>query len=362
MPVNQFDFLDAMDRDYGSREDFVDFIQTESKLENLKKNLNLVGSVSSYDRSSFLQSLESHFEVIEEGETLVLLWAPKENIPYYVTLDEPEFPIFFTAANKTDEIPDTLGKYLKNDPAMSRMWVGKREMERLRQRMVQEYNHLLIPEFTAKRSKHSDIPAKKRPNYDRTFRYWADDGLEVFRHVKSRYGVLPTNIQFEQPGSFKCQVTQEGVFTSINEGVLQLSDLIDNTITRLRFVKDQIDSAEYEDEVSIQSLQDTTFSYSKPWAIELEDRPSVEDIEHFKGNLAASDLQFKLIDFDPDKEKQAFDAELMDKENYGRTDLKTKEDTIRVYPNGPSFIDESIRIYNFVDDYIDPNLEAIEVV
>lgn len=327
----------------------------------LKKNLNLVGSVSGYGRPAFIHSLQSHFNVIEEEENILLLWAPKEEISYYVALDEIEFPIFFTAANKTDEIPDTLGEYLKEDPMMSRMWVGKREMERLRKKMVQEHEHLLIPEFTAKRSKHSDVPAKKRPNYDRTVRYWADDGLEVFRHAKSRYGVLPTNIQFEDPDSFKCQVTQEGVFTSISNGLEQLSDLIDNSITRLRFIKDKIDTAEYEDEISARALQDTTFSYSKPWAIDLETRPTPEDIEHFDGNLLASNLQFKLLNFDPNKNHRSFDAELMDKENYGRTSLKTKESSIRIYPNSPSFIDESIRIYNFVDDYIDPNLEAITV-
>jgi len=361
MPDKQIDLLDAMDRDYSSRHDFVDYLRTEAPLEDLKKNLNLVGSVSSHSRPTFIQSLETHFNMVEERENLLLLWAPKEKISYYVTLDEPEFPIFFTAANKTDEIPDTLGEYLKNDPMMSRMWVGKREMERLRKQMVQEHDHLLIPEFTAKRSKHSDIPAKKRPNYDRTIRYWADDGLEVFRHAKSRYGVLPTNIQFEHPDSFKCQVTQEGVFTSIDNGLKQLSDLIDNSITRLQFIKDKIDTAEYEDEIPAKTLEDTTFSYSKPWAIDLETRPTAKDIEHFDGNLSASNLQFKLLDFASNKERRSFDAELMDKENYGRTNLKTKESSIRIYPNGPSFIDESIRIYNFVDDYIDPNLEAIEV-
>lgn len=363
MPGDTIDFLDAIGQGYSGREDFIDFIQSEDRLDKLpgKKNLSLVGSVSGHDRPTFLQSLESHFDIVEEQENLLLLWASKERVPYYVSVDDTEFPIFFTAANKTDEIPETLGEYLKNDPAMSRMWVGKREMERLRQRMVREYDHILIPQFTAKRSKHSDIPAKKRPNYDRTIRYWADDGLEVFRHMKNRYGVLPTNIQFEQPSEFKCQLTQEGVFTALSDGVEQISDLISDTITRLRFIKEKIDTAEYEDEVAAEPVQGVSFPYSKPWAIQLESRPTQEDIGHFEGNVAASNLQFKLLDFDPQYEERAFDAELMDTTNYGRTTLKTKESSIRVYPKGDSFIDESIRVYNFVDDHIDPNLEAIRV-
>lgn len=361
MPGDQLDFLDAMDRRYDSYDDFIDYIQTDVNLNKLDNNLNLIGSVSEHSRTSFTESLQTHFEVVEKGENLLLLWSSKEDISYYVTLEDEEFPIFFTAANKTDEIPETLGAYLKSDPAMSRMWVGKREMERLRERMVQEHEHLLIPQFTAKRSKHSEVPAKKRPNYDRTIRYWADDGLEVFRHMKNRYGVLPTNIQFECPDKFKCQITQEGVFTSISDGIPQLADLIDNTITRLKIIKEKIDSAEFEEEVPTKELEDITFSYSKPWAIDLDEKPTVGDIEHLEGNLEASDLQFKLLEFDCNKEKRSFDAELMDTENYGRTSMRTKESSIRIYPNGPSFIDESIRIYNFVDDHIDPDLEAVKV-
>lgn len=361
MTRKQIDFLDAMEREFDSRQDFVDYLQADADLENRKENLNLVGTVSGHDRSSFIQSLEPSFDIFEESENLLLLWAPSERISYYVTLDDMEFPIFFTAANKTDQIPETVGKYLMEDPLMSRMWVGKREMERLREHMVGEHESLIIPEFTAKRSKHSDVPAKKRPNYDRTIRYWADDGLEVFRHSKSRWGVLPTNIQYEVPNQFKCQVTQKGVFTSIKSGVKELSDLIDMSVTRLRIIKNVIDTAEYEDEVSNGELDDTTFSYSKPWAIKLDERPTRADIEHFEGNLKASDLQFRLLDFKSNKERHSFDAELMDKKNYGRTDMRTKEDSIRIFPNGPSYIDESIRIYNFVNDHIDPNLEAIEV-
>jgi hypothetical protein len=279
-----------------------------------------------------------------------------------VSIDNPEFPIFFTTANKTDELPGTLGTYLKDVPQLSRMWVGKREMERLRKRVVGDHgSQLLIPEFTAKRSKHSDIPAKQRPEYDRTVRYWADDGLEMFRHMKTHFGVLPTNIQFELPDAFKFQITQRGVFTSIDEGLDELSVLLDDTISRLDILKNQIDTADYDREVSPRALETTSFSYSKPWAIDLESRPAVEDIQHFEANIAESNLEFKTLDFQPDEANRAFDAELMDKSNYGRTDLRTKEDSIRVYPNGGSFLDESIRIYNFVNDHIDPNLEAVNV-
>lgn len=361
MPENRIDFLDAIDREYSSRDDFIDYIQTDVDLNNLDNKLSVVGSVSEYTRSNFIQSLQGHFNIVDEQEELILLWAENESVPYYVSLHDREFPLFFTAANKTDEIPDTLVKYLKSDQMMSRMWVGKREMERLREQMVRDYDHLLIPYFTAKRSKHTDIPAEKRPDYDRTMSYWADDGLETFRHMKSRYGVLPTNLQFQQPGSFKFQITQDGVFTAIDNGVEQISNLIQHTINRLRIIKSAIDTADYN-EKSYDILQEFSFPYSKPWAIQLDERPAVDDIRHFEGNLAESNLEFDVLDFDPNYEKRAFDAELADTEDYSRTGVRTKEDQIRVYPRESTGIDQSFRIYNFIDDHISPNPEAIEVV
>jgi len=361
MRTDELDFLNAIDREYKSREDFIKYIQSEVNLDSLDNKLSLVGSVSEYDRSEFAESVQNHFRIMEEQENIMLLWASDENVPYYVSLHDPEFPLFFTAANKTDEIPDTLVRYLKSDQLMSRMWVGKREMERLREQMVRDYESILIPYFTAKRSKHTDISAEKRPDYDRTISYWAEDGLDTFRHVKSRYGVLPTNLQFQQPGSFKFQITQDGVFTAINDGVKQISNLIQHTINRLRLIKNAIDTSDYN-EKSYNILQDFSFPYSKPWAIQLDDRPAVEDIRHFEGNLEASNLEFDVLEFDPIYEKRAFDSELIDTEDYSRTIVRTKEEQLRVYPHENTGIDQSVRIYNFVDDHINPNPEAVEVV
>jgi hypothetical protein len=68
------------------------------------------------------------------------------------------------------------------------------------------------------------------------------------------------------------------------------------------------------------------------------------------------------VHFDPYLERRAFDAELMDKNNYGKTAVRTKETSIRVYPREETGLEQSIQIYNFVDDHIDPNCKAIEVV
>lgn len=361
MSTNTADFLDAIDHRFSDRDDFISYIKNDVDLTKLENKLSLIGSVSDYERDEFIKSLDRHFKIIDQSDDLILFWSSDERVPYYVHIEDKEFPLFFAAAKKTDEIPDTLVEYLRNDYAMSRMWVGKREMERFRKQMVQDHSNLIIPYFTAKRSKHTEISAQKRPDYDRTISYWADDGLETFRHFKSRYGVLPTNIQFEDPGHFKFQITQDGVFTAIDDGVDKIADLISHSTERLRVIKRKINTADYDVE-TYDFLEDFSMPYSKPWAISLEDRPAEEDIRHFEGNVAESNLEFNVVHFEPYFERRAFDAELMDKNNYGKTAIRTKEASIRVYPREETGIEQSIQIYNFVDDHIDPNCKAIEVV
>ena len=362
MVQKQIDFLNAMEQGATSRDSFLKYIQSGVDLSDLgRKKLSIIGSVSEYDSKTFIESLRRHFDIVENEGEVLLLWAEEEKIPYYVLRDDREFPLFFTAANKTDEIPDTLGEYLKEDQMMSRMWVGKQEMERYRQQMVQAHEHLIIPYFTAKRSKHSEIPAKERPSYDRTISYWADDGLETFRHMKSRYGVLPTNIQFEDPGSFKFVVTQKGVFTSMEGGVGQIADLLQQTVKRLREIKLKIDTGGYEQEQYQDVLSNLSMPCSKPWAIQLDGRPEIQDIKYLENNVAESNLEFRVLNFDVDYEQRSFDAEFMDTEDYGRTAVRTKKEEIRIFPQEATGIDQNIRIYNFIDDHIEPGCSAIEV-
>ena len=355
------DFLQAVECEATSRSDFIEHIQSVAPIDLGRKKLSVIGSVCEYEQDRFIETLRDQFELVAVEDDLILMWSNRENIPYYVLYDDDEFPIFFTAANKTDEIPATLGKYLKSNSSMSRMWVGKQEMERYRTQMVRDTENLLIPYFTAKRSKNSDVPAKKRPNYDRTISYWADDGLETYRHMKSQYGVLPTNIQFEDPGRFKFAITQKGVFTSMERGVEQIMDLLDQSVDRLRRIKRKIDTGGYYVESYDQILEEVSIPCSKPWAIKLEERPTVGDIENIETNVKKSNLEFQILGFKSDTRKRTFDAEFMDTEDYSKTVVRTKKDEIRIFPTEDTGIDQNIRIYNFIDDHIEPGCEAIEV-
>jgi len=356
------DFLDLLEVDPPTRSALAEYVEDQESLKSLSNNLSVVGSVSNFDsKQEFEDSLSRNFDIIDSTNNLILLWSPKQKVASYVHVEDLDFPVFYTTATKTDQMPKTVGKYLKGEFQMSRMWLAKQHVESLRKEIDGRYSNLICSFFTAKRSQSTTIPAKEREDYDRTISYWADDGMSTFLEMKRKYGVLPTNMKFELPGQFKIQVTQKGVHTSLDGGLVQITDLVEYSIDRLRLIKQKINSMSFGVE-EYDHLPEQKIPHSKPWAIKLNSRPSVEDVNNLQKYLENDDIEFNVVHYDPNPEKQSFSAELMDTTDYGKTILRTKENTIRVYPREETGMDQSLRIYNFVDDNIDSNCEAVEVV
>ncbi|MDB2276559.1 hypothetical protein PM022_18960, partial [Halorubrum ezzemoulense] len=78
-------------------------------------------------------------------------------------------------------------------------------------------------------------------------------------------------------------------------------------------------------------------------------------------NIELEDKDMTVTEYASSYDPVGFTAEVVDTENFARTELKSTEDSIRVYPRDNTGIDQSVRLYNFVDDYIDPNCRPIEI-
>ncbi|MEF8773005.1 hypothetical protein [Halodesulfurarchaeum sp.] len=326
-------------------------------------NLKVIGSVSDFDNTGdFVDSLQSHFTL---GQQAGRIWtasaqvsANEERVPYYIYVDNT-FPIFFTTGTLTKEIPPTLNDYLLSNTDMSRMWIAKRQLERLRKSLVGEHSNILIPFFTGRRTKNVQIPAQRRGDVDRTIVYYGDDGLETFREMKHQYGVLPTNIDFELPGRFKFRIKENGIFTLQDGGIDEVHFLLDETKSHLRRIKDAIDTSKYGTERS--RLLERDIPYSEPWEIGLESGLDEGDVSNFANNIDKEDHDLTVTEFSPSYSPIGFSAEIVDTENFARADLRSAQDRIRIYPRDTTDIDQNIRLYNFVDDFIDPNCTPIPV-
>lgn len=379
------DFLKVDGEEFYSLEEVTAHIQETATLSDIDGDLSVIGSVCNFETTEdLIESVESHFFIEERHGDLLLLNAKKLDVPYYVYLSD-EFPIWFTTGRKTEDMPESIDDYLKSEPHIGRMWISKTQMENLRQRIVNRYPDVLMPYFTASRSKHSEISANRRPRFERTFQYYGKDGLETFNEIKYEYGVLPTNLKFQKSNEFKFRVTTRGVFTIKNGGLSEVLTVIEDSIERLKEVKEAIDTSGFA-RTTNEFASGQTIPESRPWAVQLTEEVTESDIDRIKEEV--DEWEFNIGELDvsygeglPDSEgipsgegalqmeqkelmkgsSPSLKAELIDERSFGKTVLRTHENTIRVYPREQTGIDQSVRVFEFITDQIDPNAYATQV-
>jgi hypothetical protein len=382
MPNNDFGFLNTGDREFYSLEEVTEHIKETATLSKIDGDLSVIGSICDFDSSEELvESAQSHFHIEERHGDLLLLNAKALDVPYYVFLSD-EFPIWFTTGRKTEDMPESIDAYLKSEQRIGRMWISKTQMENLRQQIVNRYPDVLMPYFTASRSQHSEISAKRRPRFERTFQYYGKDGLETFNEIKHEYGVLPTNLKFQMSNEFKFRVTTRGVFTIKNGGLSEVLSVIQDSIERLKEVKDAIDTSGFKRRKN-KFASGQTIPESHPWAVQLESAVTQADIERLEEEIQEWEFNIGELDVSFGEESDASDvdiegeglqqqqlveqssphlkAELIDERSYGKTVLRTHEDAIRIYPREDTGIDQSIRLFEFISDQIDANAHPTRV-
>lgn len=363
MSFKRLDFLNADGGEYRSLSDVTSHISDSVHMPNIDGDLSVIGTISDFDEiEQFLESTESHFTTEARFGNLFLLQANSLDVPYYVFhAAKSNFPIWFTTGRKTQDMPETIDAYIASEKDLGRLWISKTQMENLRQRVVDEHPDVLMPYFTASRSRHSDMPAKRRNEFERTIQYYGKDGLDTFEEVKHDYGVLPTNIKFQKANEFKFKFTTRGVFTIKNGGLSEVLNVIENAIERLREVKRAVDTSRY----SIKQGKygnNVQIPESKPWAIELSAPLDQSDVDRFSSE-ELQDWEFELASetVSIDEQESYYKAELYDKRTRGKTKIRSNENSIRIYPREKTGIDQAIRVFEFVNDQIDPSSVATRV-
>jgi hypothetical protein len=179
-------------------------------------------------------------------------------------------------------------------------------------------------------------------------------------------------------------VTTRGVFTIKNGGLAEVLSVIHDSIGRLQEVKEAIDTSGFK-RTTNQFAGGQTIPESQPWAVQLNSAVTQADIERLEeeiqewefniGELDASFKQDVPESRDPTSEEQLVQeqkqlvtqsktrlkAELIDERSFGKTVLRSHEDTIRIYPREHTGIDQSVRLFEFITDQIDPEAYATQV-
>jgi hypothetical protein len=238
--------------------------------------------------------------------------------------------------------------------------LSQRQIDEIRKGLVTDYDDILIPFFSAKRSPDSNINARRRPKTTRSLQYRADDGLETYREMRFNYGVLPRIMTFERPNHFKFRVKQEGIFIHQSGSIMELWNSLQNQINRAENIVEYSNTGGYG-EVTSTFFENKEIRVSSPWAIEVKDGIQSEPLDNFREHMNESFWEFGVSEYHALPEVPSFKAEIIDENRYERTILRSKDDDIRVFPRELTDIDQSVRIFNFISDHFDSDCIAREV-
>ncbi len=349
------DFLDIRDREFDSLEGFISYIDKQYRLEKLTKGFNIISAINNReDPAEFGELLEREFNVLEHNGDLLRIHTTVDEEPVYSYVYLDDFaPLFLTNANKTDQIPPTITKFLQTTPDIGRLRLSRREIDENRKRIVSEHDNVMIPYFSAKRSAEEPIAANKRPATRRSIQYRADDGLETYREMRYNYGVLPRIMTFEVPNQFKFKIKDDGTFVHVDGGLGTLWECLRREINRVEEMVEYANTGSYGEMESSFLTEEDSFSVSKPWAVEVTDGISAEHVETLPAQLRDDFWEFSVSEYFAEPSLQSFEAEVIDNATRERTAMKTKGDDIRIFPREFTDVDQSLRLFNFISDHFD---------
>lgn len=349
------DFLDLNEMEFESRESFIDHLDIQYKQRKLAGSFNIIAAVNNLeDPDQFASLIRQRFDVLEQNGDLLRIYTTVDEDPVYsyVYLDETT-PIFLTNANKTDQIPPTIIHFLQSTQNVGRLMLSKREIDETRKDIVSEYENVLIPFFSARRTAEEPIEAQRRPETKRSIQYRADDGLETYREMRYNYGVLPSIMTFECPNRFKFKVKNDGTFVHVRGGLRALWNSLKKEIDRVEEIVRYANTGSYEESDSSFLDEDEQFTVSRPWAVEVNQGIAPEAIKSLPAQLNESFWEFSVADYYSQPEIQSFEAEVIDETTKERTTMKSKGDDIRIFPREFTDVDQSLRLYNFISDHFD---------
>lgn len=357
------DYLDAMGRDFTDRRDFVEYLEKDYGIASFAGEFNIIGAINNLPggKQAFLERLQIPFTDVDSSGDLHLIRTEldEEYVYYYVYLHE-ETPVFFTTANKTDEIPPTIWRFLQSTEDVGRLMLSKRQIDDLRKKITSDHHNILVPYFSARRNEDSPIASKIRPETERSIQYRANDGLQTYREFRYNYGILPKIMVFERPGRFKFRVKDEGIFIHQSGSLLDLWNYVENEISRAVNMKKYANKGEYK-EVKSSFFEENGFNISTPWAVRVNNGIERDHLGSLENQLSSKFWEFNVSEYRAQPELPAFQAEVIDDSSHERTTMKSKGDQVRIFPREHTDIDQSLRIYNFISDHFDSDCEPLEV-
>ncbi|MFC6838369.1 hypothetical protein [Halomarina ordinaria] len=346
-------------REFASRPSFNQYL-ADHYGELTDRDLYILTGLTEYDRETFDEVLaENHYHVIDDlgaVQKMERRYGDGKRIQFYLSFDE-ESGIFlcYTDMRKTEEIENTLEKFLRETRGVHYLFVSPRVLQTIREEIVEGEPAAQITEFVAKRTDRTDTASTYRPEFARTINYYGDDGLDTLREMERNYGVLPRIMEFDIPSGLQFRVNREGMFKFLSGNLLDLFEYIQLCISEALKVKEAYEEADFQMVPVSDQLDVPT---SEPVAITLHNSLQYHEVDDLKQSLG--NHKYVVIDSYAEEGSLYFSTKLIDETKNSVFSIKANEDEIRVFPQDRKDLGSFYRFYEFIQDSIDERAELAQ--
>jgi hypothetical protein len=349
------------DKTFRDSEEFLDFLKRYYDPAKVSHPLTVVVGLTELDRPSLLASLHRYgFETVQAFGEVVRLKANIEAggvLECYVVLNtESGVLYFFTNFRKTEEIPK-ISEFLQSEPDSYYLFFSSVLIEKAIEKVDSQFAGVSIPDFTARRSLDSKVPARYRPYVKRTVSYWAEDGKEVLSEMKYAYGVLVQRAIIEVPERCKFGIDGRGFMTFLSGSLECPLNILTEIIEQARKARSAYATSSYRTATVGSPDAPLRIGVSSPATISLSEPLAYDRIGDFIERLESEG--FLVVDSVAEEGSLFFSSNIMTPSG-NRSRIKSDGSRIRMFPDDERNLQSFMQFYEFVINQIDPNarLEA----
>ncbi|MFB6213664.1 MAG: hypothetical protein ABEJ07_03840 [Candidatus Nanohaloarchaea archaeon] len=359
-------FLDLKNEEFEEIGEFTEFLIDQRDVSEFDDTLKVIGSITDFDsQEEFESSIRKEFQISKRYGNLLLLrkeYSVKE-VESYVFFDrENKVSLFFTLENKTDIIPDTIINYIEEGANISSLWINPSTLDEIREEIERDYNNTQITQFVAKRELYTDIDSRLRPGRKRTIEYYGNDAKQTLKEMKQMYGVLPTVLEFRLPNNNQFRIDRKGIFT-IRRGEFDLIfEIINRVLQRLLDLRDVVNTSGYQIVRTDTKNRSFEVESKEPWSIQLKKKIEYDDVPKIKEEIEEGEWGFTFVDSVAKEGSLYLSARIVDTRKNREIEIVSDGEEIKVYPPEDEEIGSSLRFFEFVQETIDRNAEAVESV
>lgn len=355
------------------RDSFAGLPQFNDYLSNIDESpieddLHIVAGLSQYSEEEFLDLLRARGFVTEDYGDVTQIekeytysgedYTAGFYLHYHASENEEEsggVVLLYTNQRKTKEIKHTVKKIFKNEHGLYYLHIGPRLFQIVREEILQNEEFAEITEFVADRGRDSDRPSRIRPEFERTIRYFGDDGWQALREMEENYGVRPRYLKFNIPNDASFKIARDGVFSLVDGNLDILFNYVQVCIREGLAIKQAFDGSDFE---MVNSTENLAIPTAEPAVINLNNQLQYSQLGTIKSRM--DDEDYFIVDSFGQEGSVHFSSKVYDKQKQNTFRLKATDDTIRVFPQEEEGdLGSFLRFHEFVQNHIDPEAEAI---